>query len=103
MLYTKEHLWIRKGADDTYEIGITAKGNELMDGITFVEVLPDSILVEGVKTTLDISVRANKPLFSLPFNGWKEDVPVAGLPAGTNLMALQPMGDEDYRKYCESL
>jgi hypothetical protein len=103
MLYTKDHLWIRGGADDTYEIGITAKGNELIGGITFVEVMPNSIMVEGVKTCVDIAVDANKPMFTLPFDGWQEDKPIAGLPAGTDLVALQPMGEEDYKKYCESL
>ena len=96
--YTKEHLWI-----DGNRIGITAKGDELMGGITFIEVLPQVISVEGTKNVVDMPVKATAVLRSGTDGSWPgEDKPVAYL-SGNGEWTGETMSEAEYAKYCETM
>ena len=96
--YTKEHLWIEDG-----RIGITAKGDELMGGITFIEVLPLYISVEGRKSVVEIPVESTTEICSDTDGSWPgEDRPIAYL-SGDGEWIGETLSEEEYAKYCADL
>lgn len=82
LLYSQEHLWTRKSADDLWEAGITDYAQDLLGDIVFIE--PPTIgsmlnagkpcgLIESVKTGSDLHalvdgevMEINKPLLGAP-------------------------------------
>lgn len=96
--YTKDHLWI-----DGNRIGITTKGDELMGGITFIEVLPKMISVEGRKSVVEIAVEATSEARSATDGSWPgEDKPIAYL-SGDGEWTGETMSEAEYAKYCETM
>ena len=102
MKYTRKHLWLDSSPAKT-DIGITQKGDELMGGITFVEVLKDSIAVESNKSAEELPNESAGAFVPYPVEYPLDfSKPVAYLPEGV-VWKGELMDEDEYRKYCETL
>lgn len=100
-VYTKEHLWLKQ-TDDGVEVGITDRGIEAVDGLSYVDIDNLTVTVEGRKSVFEIqlpvtSEHSLKERRLEPVEEISEDFPIAYVPFGKIDMD-QVMTKEEYDK-----
>lgn len=101
--YTKDHVWLEPDErTGKLVVGITHEGNEAMDGITYIEAVDGKLVVESVKTSLEITLPVKGKMQEISMAGpvtWPRDYAVTVFEPGYELDTSQCMDEEAYMEY----
>lgn len=99
--YTDEHLWIDITDRIRWEIGITAKGEELLAGFSYADLADNETLtVEGVKSVYDIHIPVmggKAEILPMPIN-WEESIPLAVITGERLTLENGVLPEKEYRR-----
>ena len=103
--YTKEHVWLEP--DETtgvLKVGITMRGNDELDGITYVQPVDGILDVESVKiyreVPLPVTGVQRGEIYAAPSNtGWDPERVLCTFDPGYTLDMSKCMTSAEYMQY----
>ena len=99
-LYTKTHLWLEERADGSLSVGITARGDHELNGICYVGVEDNELVVESTKTCMTVKPPVEGQLvcnYAPSTKIWDDNAPVAFYLPGWKLDSSQTLSEEQYK------